>query len=418
MTRPGRLPTPAEAPGLRVEVPTERAWWGPVREECWRRPCIRLLATDDPQIGRRRRRRRIAPPELNHLEVVGGQSAERRIEHIVVPAPVHRPADVHVGAVVRDDQAVPFHRAEDPLHVRRERGDILARLQAQTRAERWRAAGGAGAMRRRPHVTVRGTRGDAEGVPDLTGRHLVVAHEAGKDRETGGVGRRPLLGAARVRRQIEYGTGARVPAACRGVPRRGKRLVEQPAIAIDDEQMAVTRRATAGLSPFDVVRRRPGFIGNGVTRQSLDPGITFIVVSECDRHPRLAAGDDDVGDAVWRWPEVGMEPANGGRASRGPAADPGDQLIGARVDRGGGNVLIPPVRQRKHLPSGERLEQHGRRRRLGGRECDERTGNGHLDTHGHLAFMPCAVATLQSGRRQVRAGRAGAARTVISPAAL
>ena len=42
-----------------------------------------------------------------------------------------------------------------------------------------------------------------------------------------------------------------------------------------------------------------------------------------------------------------MEPANGGRACRGPAADPVDQLIGARVDRGGGNVLIPPVRQRE-----------------------------------------------------------------------
>src|SRR6188472_2233067 len=78
---------------------------------------------NDPQIRRRAWRRTVtAPAELDDLEVVGGESVERGVEHVVVPACVHRAADVHVGAVVGDDQPIALHRAEDALRFRRVAG--------------------------------------------------------------------------------------------------------------------------------------------------------------------------------------------------------------------------------------------------------------------------------------------------------
>ena len=61
-----------------------------------------------------------ASPRVTHLEVGGRQRAERRVQDAVVPARVERAADVHVRAVVGDDQPVPLHRAKDLLHLRPE----------------------------------------------------------------------------------------------------------------------------------------------------------------------------------------------------------------------------------------------------------------------------------------------------------
>src|SRR6188474_683466 len=71
----------------------------------------RMIALTDNAQVRRLARAVGAPAQLHDFEVVGRQRLERGIEHPVVPAPVHRPRDVHVGAVVGDDQPVALHCA-------------------------------------------------------------------------------------------------------------------------------------------------------------------------------------------------------------------------------------------------------------------------------------------------------------------
>jgi hypothetical protein len=97
-------------------------------------------------------------------------SEESGVEHAVVPPRVERPGDVHVRAVVGDDESVALHRAEDLLHVgiaRSQRGvlSVHARLQSQARAHRQRAGSRARAVRRRVNVSVGCADGHAERVP-------------------------------------------------------------------------------------------------------------------------------------------------------------------------------------------------------------------------------------------------------------
>ena len=97
--------------------------------------------------------------------------------------------------------------------------------------------------------------GDADRVVEVAGGGLVVADEAGEDRQPGGVGRGPALGAA--------GGGAQVPVGPRvGVPVRPRlgdvegavELVELAGGAVDDEHVAVAVAAVAALDR----RVRPG----------------------------------------------------------------------------------------------------------------------------------------------------------------
>jgi len=55
---------------------------------------------------------------LDYLEIARREIPECRIEDIVVPARVMGTGDVHIGAIVGDDQPVLLHRAKDLLHVR------------------------------------------------------------------------------------------------------------------------------------------------------------------------------------------------------------------------------------------------------------------------------------------------------------
>ena len=82
---------------------------------------------------------------------------------------------------------------------------------------------------RGPHVAVGRARGDAERVRDRSGGgDLVVTHEAGEDREAGGVGGGPAVGAPRVGREVERGARAGFPARVGGVPACGPGLEEEP----------------------------------------------------------------------------------------------------------------------------------------------------------------------------------------------
>ena len=119
------------------------------------------------------------------------------------------PRDVHVGAVVGDDQAVFLHRAED-LAARSDRWCATpgrgpsTLVFSRNRAPIGSAPGRrSGAMRRRIDVAVGRADRDTKRVTDVGDRgvpRLVVAHEAGEDREPGSIRRRPRVGPPIVRR--------------------------------------------------------------------------------------------------------------------------------------------------------------------------------------------------------------------------
>ena len=68
---------------------------------------------------------------------------------------------------------------------------------------------------------------------------LVVANQAGKDRQTGGVGAGPTLGPASIFVERPDRTGPRLPAPALRVPARAVELEEQAVVLIDDQQVAI-----------------------------------------------------------------------------------------------------------------------------------------------------------------------------------
>src|SRR5205823_5842902 len=84
-----------------------------------------------------------------------------------------------------------------------------------------------------------------DGVVDRTRPHLVETEEPGQDGESGGVGRRPGVGAETVGPEVEDGArpGGR-PAA--RVP-RVVQLVEDASVAVDHERVTVASRVLAAL---------------------------------------------------------------------------------------------------------------------------------------------------------------------------
>src|SRR5256714_14336436 len=89
-------------------------------------------------------------------------------------------------------------------------------------------------MARWPDVAAIGAlRGEADSVIDDTARDLVVAEDTGPDRQAGGIGTRPSIGAKVVPFEIEYRTGPRRrPAA---IPRSGEELVEDAGVPVQHE---------------------------------------------------------------------------------------------------------------------------------------------------------------------------------------
>jgi hypothetical protein len=89
---------------------------------------------------------RRVPAEPDHFEVVGVQRAKPGKDEVHVPPRVVRAGDVHVGSVIRDDEAVGLHGLEDATQRRREARQVDAGLQPQPRAHRESARGIARAM--------------------------------------------------------------------------------------------------------------------------------------------------------------------------------------------------------------------------------------------------------------------------------
>ena len=122
---------------------------------------------------------------VDDLEVGAGEAAEA-VEVVVRPARVGGAADVPGRAVVGQDHPVALERLEHDARLRREAADVEARLQPDAQAHRRERRVGRVARvvpGRIDEGAARLGRGEAERVVDRAGGDLVVAREAGEDRQ-------------------------------------------------------------------------------------------------------------------------------------------------------------------------------------------------------------------------------------------
>jgi hypothetical protein len=203
---------------------------------------------------------------------------------------VARPLEVPVRTVVGEHQAVALHRAQDRPRPRAEPVEGEGRLEPKARAHRrTRRVVDAGLVASRPDVRVRRARdGEPDGVRDAAGLDLVPADEPGQDREPGGVGRRPGLGAEPVRVQVEHGTAPSARVAV--VPRRGEQLVQPARASLDDQRVPIRTALDR--------RSRVERIGAGVALGG---------VGEPNMHLWVAPSHDVDRESVRGRPEVRME---------------------------------------------------------------------------------------------------------------
>ena len=126
-----------------------------------------------------------------------------------------------------------------------------------------------------------------------------------------------------------------------------------------------------------------GLVGNRIAGQPGRTGVALAAVSDKrQRHARLSTIDDDVGEAVWRRTEIGMQTPDGGRIRRRSAADEVDQRRRARIDRRRRDVQVPPVAEREHLSADQRFVEH-RRGRVDDGDCADEGEGGQWCTYGH-----------------------------------
>ena len=160
---------------------------------------------------------------------------------------------------------------------------------------------------------------------DRAAGHLVVAHQAGQDRQTGRVGTGPRrAGAAR----RSSGSTARPTYAAQPSPLRPRhKQLEQLARALLQHQHVAV--AAALRAAFD---RR-------VERHRVRPRVALVGVhGEVDRHQRLIGRDDDVGDAV-----VGVLAEVGVQVVAADRLDLVDDLRSTRMQRVAADVGVPGV---------------------------------------------------------------------------
>src|SRR5581483_620349 len=151
-------------------------------------------------------------------------------------------------------------------------------------------------MRRWKHVAVRVAHCDAKCVANRSvAERFVVANEAWKNRETGGIRARPALGPPGVR--IERKNRARSRFPLRAVPAHRVELVIDAVVAIDDQHVpvAVRIRIVAGEPALDPLLLRLRFLRNRIWT-----GIALVVEIERDGYARLRTGHDDVRKSVDR----------------------------------------------------------------------------------------------------------------------
>src|ERR1044072_36985 len=133
---------------------------------------------------------------------------------LVVPAPVAAAAEEPVGAVVGDDHPVALQRFGYDPGAAAEAAEAVAGLEAQPHSHRRGAGAGcvAGAVGGGVDPGVAGAlEGDPDRVVEAAVGDLVVADEAGEDRQPGGVGRGPGVRPQGARAQVPADAGVGVP---------------------------------------------------------------------------------------------------------------------------------------------------------------------------------------------------------------
>src|SRR5512132_601263 len=121
----------------------------------------------------------------------------------------------------------------------------------------------------------------------MTGRRLVVADQAGEDRQAGGVGRGEGVGAKRGRAQVPDDAYVSVPMGLRPLSSKGAtELVELAAGAVHGEHVAV---AVGGLPALD----------QRLERDAVGAVVGLVAIGgEVHLGPLLALADDGIGKAV------------------------------------------------------------------------------------------------------------------------
>ena len=230
--------------------------------------------------------------------------------------------------------------------------DVDARLQPHAQAHRRqrRVVGRRRVVARRIDVRApRARRGEAQRVVDRAARDLVVAREAGEDRQPGRVRRRPAGRAERVRAQVPDRAGARRPAAAAsGRARTARRACTRPC-----------RASSACRSPSDCA---PALDVHASSGSDTAPCPT----RRRTRTRRASAA------SVFETTSNGMpigppsyrpEPKSG--CSAGADADRLDHLRRVRGDRQRVDALVPRVRRGKDraLRRARQPQRAARRRR-------------------------------------------------------
>ena len=191
--------------------------------------------------------------------------------------------EVPVAAVVGDDQPVVLHRGEDHLRVAAVPRHVEPGLQAEPGPHRWATAVAAPRlMPGRPEVPLAGAIDrESDRVIDRAGVHLIPPHEAGEDRQSRRVGRRPrrrsqVVRVRAVQREDRAAAGRRLAA----VPIRAVQLVERARVAIDHQRVPVGPVLDVGVGS-ERVRTRIAL----VRVAEVDVHLLVRIVDHVERHP-------------------------------------------------------------------------------------------------------------------------------------
>ena len=183
---------------------------------------------------------------------------------------------------------------------------------------------------------------------DHAAARLVVAGEAGKDRQAGRVCGGPAGGPNPVREQAPGRTGPGMPVAA--LLREAAELVEAAGAAVEQERVVV-----AAALDVDALRDRVADV------------VALVVVLEGDARPRRLASDDVEGDADRRaFPEAGAEVS----VKPGVDADRGDERRRVGGNRQAVDTPVPRIRLREDGAALRRGKAQGMRGAAGARESE------------------------------------------------
>ncbi len=241
-----------------------------------------------------------------------------------------------------------LQRLQDYPRLRREIRRVEAGPQAEARAHRRgsAAARAAVAVACRVHVrVVQGLGGEADRMVDLTPLDLVVANQAGQDRQPRRVGRGPAPRPEVVHTEVPDRARAGPPPLSAVLAPRLVQLVEPAAIPVQHEHVTV----------------RGALFDRRVRRDRIALPVGLAPVVEAHGHPPLRCGDGHVGHA-----EV---------PDHGPvAAEVVDVRAGSLVHRRPVDPLVPRIVGRKEATRGRiggRQPDRGRDRRCAGARYEQ-----------------------------------------------